>query len=359
MNLVDHIFSTYDKAYGPGAAVMVFQRGEISFAKCFGLANVENRIPITPQTNFRLASLTKQFTATAILLLQERGLLSYETAVEDFLPELSRYTGITVRHLLNHTSGLPDYEALIPPETQNQVKDADVLELLTSRGTPLFKPGEKFRYSNSGYAVLALLAERVTRQKFGTFTRENIFQTLGMNGTVAHEAGRTDVANRAYGYTLQDENWVRTDQSVTSAVLGDGGIYSSIENLAKWEQSLQRNSLLRADIIKEAFSPGRLNDGNPTRYGFGWQILTYRGQPVYSHSGSTIGFRNFIARFPSKGLTLILLTNRNESIEPAILEGLIDRFCPGLEKSPSDTQAAREIVGMEPLDPPPLAKPGF
>jgi CubicO group peptidase (beta-lactamase class C family) len=180
--------------------------------------------------------------------------------------------------------------------------------LLESQDRTYFSPGSSYRYSNSGYALLALIVERASGKTFATFLRERIFQPLGMNDTVAFEEGISTVSNRAFGYTQEQGRWGRTDQSQTSAVLGDGGIYSSIDDLAKWDAALDDGRLLSAASRRLAFAPATPTDDPAVGYGFGWRIT---GDSLW-HSGETMGFRNVIVRFPERRLTVVILTNRND-----------------------------------------------
>jgi CubicO group peptidase (beta-lactamase class C family) len=303
---IDTLMRDYDGA-GPGASLLVIRDGQTIVRRAYGFADVESRVKATPETNYRLASVTKQFTATAIRRLAEEGKLSLDDPLRKWLPSLPAATdGITVRHLLTHTSGLVDYEDVMPADTKEQLHDADVLHLLESQDRLEFAPGTSYRYSNSGYSLLALIVERASGQSFATYLREHVFAPLGMNATVAFEEGISTVAHRAYGHTLTDGAWQRTDQSLTSAVLGDGGIYSSIDDLAKWDAALYD------PFYAEAFVPRTKTDDPNVAYGFGWRISTHRGQRLVWHTGETRGFRNVLLRFPDKRLTVILLTNRND-----------------------------------------------
>jgi CubicO group peptidase (beta-lactamase class C family) len=297
---VDDLMKEYDGA-GPGASVLVIQNGRAVISKSYGFANLEERVAATPSTNYRLASMTKQFTAASILVLAHDGKLSLEDPIRTWFPALP--AGISVRHLLTHTSGLVDYEDVMPEGATTQIHDIDVLQLVEQHPETYFAPGTSYRYSNSGYALLALIVERVSGQTFATFLRERIFAPLGMKDTVAFEEGISTVAHRAYGYSRAGETWTRTDQSTTSAVLGDGGIYSSIDDLAKWDAALYEDERLRP-----AFEPATPTDDPNIRYGFGWRIT---GDSIW-HTGETRGFRNAIVRFPARRLTVVVLTNRNE-----------------------------------------------
>ena len=293
----------------PGAAVLVLRDGQPVVRASYGLADLEGGTPATPETNYRLASMTKQFTAASILLLAEDGRLALDDRGHTWLPSLPKAAEtVTIRHLLTHTSGLIDYEDVIPETFAGQVHDADVLRLLENQDRTYFRPGTGYRYSNSGYALLALIVQRASGKAFATFLRERIFQPLGMFHTVAYEEGISTVNNRAFGYTQESGRWNRTDQDQTSAVLGDGGIYSSIDDLAKWDAALYDGRLLQPSSLRAAFTPATHTDDPEIEYGYGWRIT---GETLW-HSGESVGFRNVIVRYPQRHLTVIVLTNRNE-----------------------------------------------
>ncbi|KAF1710673.1 serine hydrolase [Pseudoxanthomonas kalamensis DSM 18571] len=293
----------------PGAAVLVIRDGQPVFRKSYGMAELETGRPATADTHYRLASVSKQFTAAAILLLAEDGKLSIDDPVRRWLPSLPPAAdAITIRHLLSHTGGLVDYEDLMPAGQTAQLHDIDVLRLLEREDRLYFAPGSDYRYSNSGYALLALIVGEASGQDFAGFLRQHIFLPMGMDGTYAHQDGVDEVPERAYGYSSVDGRWQRTDQSLTSAVLGDGGIYSSVDELAKWDAALYDERLLKAESLRMAFSPATVTpEPHAPHYGFGWRI---DGDMLW-HSGESIGFRNVILRLPDQRLTVIVLTNRN------------------------------------------------
>lgn len=319
---VDAIFRDYTGDV-PGASVIVIRDGRVVLKKAYGLANLEEKRKATPKTNYRLASVTKQFTATAILILAEQDKLLLDDPLSKFFPDFPAYGAeIPVRHLLNHTSGLPDYEDHLPPGPE-PVLDADVLEILKRQEGAYFPPGSAFRYSNSGYALLALIVERVSGMPFAEFLRSHIFAPLGMRNTHLNLRSAPPDSRRAYGYSRRADGWERTDQSRTSYVLGDGGIYSSVEDLARWEVELAAPRLVRPEARQQSMSAttkarplGEDRDATQAdgelSYGYGWFVGTWRGEPVVWHGGSTRGFRTHILRIPGRRLTVILLTNRNE-----------------------------------------------
>lgn len=306
---VDALMQAYQGEV-PGASVLVLRDGQPVLRRSYGLADLEARIPATAATNYRLASVSKQFTAASILLLAEDGKLTLDDPVKQWLPSLPAAADrITLRHLLSHTSGLIDYEDVMPAQVQEQLHDADVLRLLEGQDRTYFPPGSAYRYSNSAYALLALIVGKASGLDFASFLRERIFKPLDMDNTLALEAGKSSVANRAYGHSEVDGSWVRTDQSSTSAVLGDGGIYSSIDDLSKWDAALYDERLLKAASLQQAFSPATTtNEPDVPHYGFGWRI----NGDVLWHSGESIGFRNVIVRNPKQRLTVVVLSNRNE-----------------------------------------------
>ncbi|MEX2307349.1 MAG: serine hydrolase domain-containing protein [Pirellulales bacterium] len=205
-----------------GACVLTIDGGRVVFEHAFGLADVETNTPCTPTTNFRMASVSKQFTATAVLLLVDRGQLALDDRLRQFSPGFPPYgNDITVKHLLTHTSGVPPYEELIPEGTTLQLDDLDVLHLLMDTKRPRFAPGEKFEYSNSGYALLGLIVEVVSKTPFHEFMAREVLRPLGMNDSVLFQRGLNEVPYRAFGHERREGRWVRNDQSLTSAIRGD------------------------------------------------------------------------------------------------------------------------------------------
>lgn len=295
----------------PGASLLVIKDGKAVLRKSYGLAVLESHEAATPETNYRLASVTKQFTAAGILLLSDRGKLSLDDRVRRWLPELNAaHDAITIRQLLDHSGGLIDYEDLMPADATDQISDAGVLKLLATEPRSYFPPGTSYRYSNGGYVLLGLIIERASGQALPDFLRQNIFQPLGMTHTLLYQRGGPDVPHRAYGYSEENGHWTRTDQSPTSATRGDGGIYSSIDDMAKWDAALYDHRLLSDASRNAAFSMQNKVTGEEDveGYGFGWRI---HGDQLW-HSGETMGFRNVIIRWPKQHLTVVMLTNRND-----------------------------------------------
>jgi CubicO group peptidase (beta-lactamase class C family) len=347
---IDALFAGVKPA-DPGAAVMVIRSGRVVFERGYGVTDLRTLHRIDAHTNFRLASLTKQFTAFAIMLLVHDGKLRYDESLTDVFSEFPAYgKGVTIRQLLNHTSGLIDYEDLMaqqygntPDEQIPQIHDDGVLKLLEQVRATKFPPGSHWSYSNSGYCVLAMVVEKVSGKPFGEFLQQRIFQPLKMNHTLAYEKGQNDVPNRAYGHTREGSGFRETDQSSTSATLGDGGVYTSLEDMAKWDASLREHTLLSEEEMKPALAPAQpsaapaLENGRGVSYGFGWFVDPYRGHRRMWHYGETRGFRTSIQRFPADGLTVIVLCNRVDFDASALALKISDFYLDaGTKSSPTD-----------------------
>jgi CubicO group peptidase (beta-lactamase class C family) len=340
---IDSLFAKFVSAQDPGCAVLVIKDGQPVFRKGYGVADLRTLQKIGPETNFRLASLTKQFTAMAVMLLVHDGKLHYEDRLTDVFPDFPAYgKAITIGQLLNHTSGLIDYEDIMSKQYAGisddkipQIRDAGVLDLLKQQTSTKFRPGTRWAYSNSGYVVLAMVVEKRSGIKFGDFLRQRIFTPLKMTGTIAYEKGRNEVTHRAYGHSKTADGWHQTDQSSTSATLGDGGVYTSVDDLEKWDRALTAHRLLTAKEMQPALTPATAENGAPLQqsdgslapfYGFGWFLDPHRGHRRYAHYGETVGFRNAIQRFPDDHLTVIVLSNRAEVDAPALAESVADLY---------------------------------
>jgi CubicO group peptidase (beta-lactamase class C family) len=337
----------------PGVAVLVRKDGMTLIRVERGVRDLRSHAEINAETNFRLASCTKQFTAMAVMLLVHDGKLRYDEPLTEVFPEFPEYgRTITIRHLLNHTSGLPGYEDLMdkaststsPRWTEShQISDSEVLKLLEAEKIGRFAPGMHWSYSNSGYVVLGLVVAKVSGQPFPEFLQERIFMPLKMNRSVAYMNGKNAVTDRAYGHSIDNGKILETDQSPTSSTLGDGGIYSNLEDLAKWDEALSSHRLISESEMQVALVPVRLPDGSfprwasgpgdsdpvsgrPISYGFGWFLDPYRDHPRMWHYGETVGFKSSIQRFTKDNLTVIVLTNRAD-IDAIKLSEQIANLC--------------------------------
>jgi CubicO group peptidase (beta-lactamase class C family) len=305
---------------------VVIRDGKVIVRQAYGTADLERHVAATPETDYRLASVSKQFTAMAVMLLAKDGKLRYDQPIRDFLPELpAAARTVTIRHLLNHTSGLWDYEDLIPESRTTQLDDRDVLAYVAAKDSLYFPAGTQYRYSNSGYVLLGLIVMRASGIAFPEFLRARIFGPLGMSATVAHVEGSDTVPHRAYGYSPRGGGFEQTDQSVTSATLGDGGIYTNVDDMTRWDRALSEATLVDAAMLEQATTPPQLPGNAATQYGFGWFVDSYRGEKRWRHTGETSGFHNAILRFPARHLTIIVLTNRSSGEPDAIAERIADR----------------------------------
>jgi CubicO group peptidase (beta-lactamase class C family) len=335
---LDAIFTPLANSRSPGLAVLVQKDGRTLFRKGFGVGNLRTLERIDANTNFRLASCTKQFTAMAIMLLVHDGKLRYDEKLAGMFPDFPGYgRDIAIRHLLTHTSGLPDYEDLMPPTwtASQQIHYDNVLALLKHQTDAKFPPGASWSYSNSAYVVLGLVVAKVSGMPFDQFLHTRIFEPLQMKNTMAYVSGKNSPPHRAYGHTKEKDAFVESDQSPTSATLGDGGIYSNLVDLQKWDTALRNNVLLsRAEMqpgllavtLADGSAPhwpaqpgdDNLDPGQPVSYGFGWFLDPYKGRARMWHFGATQGFRTVIQRFTKENLTVIILSNRTD-LDPAAL----------------------------------------
>jgi CubicO group peptidase (beta-lactamase class C family) len=338
-NQVDLIFSSVTQENAPGLAVLVRKDGRTLFEKAYGARDLRTHAKIDQYSNFRLASFTKQFTAMAVMMLVHDGKLRYDQTLTEIFPDFPPYgKNITIRNLLNHTGGLPDYEDLMDAaekvkgplwSAEHQIQDDEVLALLKKETKGKFAPGTSWSYSNSGYVVLGLIIAKASGQSYGNLLHARIFAPLHMDHTIVYQKGKNEVVNRAFGHSKEGDNLKEIDQSSTSATLGDGGIYSNLDDLGKWDDALRNHTLLSAEEMAPALVPAELANGSPTlwptapnddnlhpgkpvSYGFGWFLDPYWGIPRMWHTGSTMGFRTIIERFTANHLTIIILCNRTD-----------------------------------------------
>ena len=312
----------------PGVAVLVLEKGKVLHKKGYGLANLEHRVRVTPETSFRLASVSKQFTAMGVMILADRGKLSFEDDVRKHIPELpedDKKRPIRIDDLLHHTSGLPDYTRMMGEfdKPLAQVRNDDVVRLLSKKKLS-FSPGTRHRYSNSNYCLLAVIIARISKKSFGTFLREEIFEPLGMKQAAVFEDPAVVIPNRAYGYRKAKGGY-RTSHS-DLATTGDGAVFLSIDDFVAWDEALRKGKLVKPETLKRSFTPGKLDDGRPHGYGYGWGVARRRGQIVLEHGGGWFGSRTYIRRYVKDGLTIVILSG-NDSLDPAtILKPVVQAY---------------------------------
>jgi CubicO group peptidase (beta-lactamase class C family) len=284
---VNKLFEGITNKPFPGASVIVIHHGEILLSKGYGFANIEKRKPNTPLTVFRLGSITKQFTAVAILQLYDKQMLQLNDFVEKYFPGTLNGNKITIKNLLTHTSGIMESP------------DAELA----------FTPGAQISYSNSGYNLLGKIIEKVSGMSYEKYLQENIFQPLGMANT-GYEHPDIKVKNCASGYKINDNgSYADIGESDVSGAYSAGALYSTAEDMYRWDQALYTEKLVKASSLNQAFSQANLNDGSTAKYGFGWMVSQWRGLKEVGHGGDVSGFNSFIARFPDEQFTVIVLSN--------------------------------------------------
>ncbi|HEY1663879.1 MAG TPA: serine hydrolase [Verrucomicrobiae bacterium] len=306
----DALLNGLIKTNDPGMAVLVAQDGKILFEKGFGMADVEHDVPVTPQTIFRIGSITKQFTAAAILKLQEEGKLGVNDKLSKYIPDFPRGDEVTLRELLNHTSGIHDY---VPePDHWSDLTKPTTTEAIIEmiKKYPYdFDPGTKWSYDNSGYVLLGYIVEKVSGQSYGGFLRENFFQPLGMTNTGVYHA-QPGLSHEALGYSLGTNGFERVPDDLCAT--GDGALYSTVKDLYRWNEGIFNGRVLDAASLKAAFTPvkkkvSQLNSGHG--YGFGWFVGRDRGLREISHGGGIPGFTSMLLRLPDAQFTVVVLGN--------------------------------------------------
>ncbi|MEM6629865.1 MAG: serine hydrolase domain-containing protein [Bacteroidota bacterium] len=328
---IDSLFKDYFVP-NPGASFIVIKEGNIVMSKAYGYADAENKVLATPYTNYRLASVSKQFTAMAIMILVHRGKLTYDTRLTDVFPEFPAYgQEINIRHLLTHRSGLADYGRFLEQDRTEQLLNREMLDSLMQTESTMFTPGSKFRYSNTAYALLPLIVEKLSGLSYTDFIHKEIFDPLEMNHSTTYYKG-VDIENRAYGHVIEEGKVIKKDQSLTSALQGDGSIYTSVTEYAKWDQGLYNDKLMPQEELEEAFIAWDKNGKTRKKgYGYGWFISYKNGTKVLSHGGATIGFSLYVTRVPSKKLTVAVFSNRDQG-DPnfkSISQALVSLFSDG------------------------------
>lgn len=312
---IDAVFAGYDSTEVPGCALGIYEEGEISYARGYGMANLEYGLALTPASAFRLASVSKQFMAAAIALLDEAGELDLDDDVRKYFPDLPDYgTTLTLRHLIFHTSGIRDYLDLAwLADWGEWYLPQEALRLIERQQALNFEPGSEYLYSNSGYLMLADIVEQVTGQTLREWSDENLFGPLGMTNTHFHDDHRRIVPRRATGYAPTDEGWEISMSPLD--MVGDGGIVSTVADLERWHENFDDNRLGkgRSRLIELMETPAELTSGESTDYGFGLVINDFQGTREVEHSGSWVGYRTALHRFPEIGLGIAVLCNRADA----------------------------------------------
>lgn len=316
----------------PGAAVLIVQNGQPVLMNGYGLADLEKKTPITADTQFDLASVSKQFTAMAAMILAERGKLNYDDPVRKWIPELPEFDSprpIKLRDLLGHTSGLPDYLNLL------KGGDDEFCKLTNLDVAPLFAgkklkqpPGTKFDYSNTNYALLPVVVERASGRTFSSFLHDHVFQPLGMNNTCVMDKFPYELENRATGYARKMMVGKLEVSKRDGPICGDGNVFSTVRDFAKWDAGLAENRLVRSETQKLAWTTGKLDNGKETGYGFGWVVAEKDGKKFVVHAGGWAGTRTMIGRWIDDKLTIVVLCNDEGANPNKVANDLAKLFLP-------------------------------
>ncbi len=352
---VDAVFSPFARPGSPGCSVAVVRDGGIVYEKGYGLASLENGVPIDPKrTVFDIGSTSKQFTAASILLLAHDGKLSLDDDIHKYVPELPDYgTPVTLRHLLHHTSGIRDYINLMVMgdfTVEDYTTDADALTVLARQKKLDFPPGSEHSYSNSGYFLLSLVVKRVSGKSLRDFAQERIFTPLGMADTQYLNDHTAVVPHRATGYGphpdggfgVQMSNWEQT---------GDGGVHTTVEDLAKWDRNFYDPKVGGPWLIEQLQTTGKLNDGEPISYARGLLVDSYRGLRRVSHGGSWAGYRAELMRFPDQKFSVITLCNLATANPSALAQQVASLYLADQLAPVPETAAAPNATSAPPMDP--------
>lgn len=315
--LTDRLFNAL-RSKEPGAAVLIARDGKILYKKAFGYADLKNNVLVTPQTVFRLSSISKQFAACAILKLQEEGRLQVTDKLSKYIPDFPRADEITLHHLLTHTSGIPDYTDKLLKK--GMLRAVFKIHFPTTKEKLLnyfkdepfdFNPGESYKYNNSGYFLLYCIVEKVSGKNYGQYLKEVFFGPLQMTNTGMYDF-KERLHNEPKSYMSEDGNYRKLPDIAMSWFRGAGDLYSTLDDLYIWNEALFNGKVLSDQSMKAAFTPAVLNDGKRPRnasYGYGWEVNAFRNQKVVEHDGNLPGWLSSMSRFVEANLTVIILTN--------------------------------------------------
>jgi CubicO group peptidase (beta-lactamase class C family) len=319
---IDKIFAAFDKPNSPGCAVGVIRGGNFIYRKGYGMGSLELGVPLSSQSIFYMASVSKQFTAASVVLAAEQGFLSLNDDVRKYIPELPDYGHvIPLRQMLHHTSGFRDFETLMflsGLELSDLHSRGEMLDLITRQKGLNNIPGEEWIYSNTNYFLLAEVIRRATKKSLAEFAAENIFRPLGMAHTRFYDDHSLVMPGRVAAYDPAGEGKFLVDWSTNFDTVGPGGLMSSVDDMLLWDRNFYENTLGKGTLLKEMQARGALNNGNETDYGLGLELSTYRGLPTVGHDGALFGYRTGILRFPEQRFAVLCLCNLS-SADPSNL----------------------------------------
>ena len=303
------IQSEFKDKNGPGGVFLIAKNGKSIYQKAFGKANLEMDVNLTPENVFQIGSMTKQFTAIAVLMLEEQGKLDVQNPIAKYIPDYPAGDKITIHHLLTHTSGIKDFTKM------KSLKDIAQKEMTPKMIVDFFKneivdfaPGEKFEYNNSGYVLLGYLIELISGGTYENFIKENIFKKVGMNQSF-YATDRQIISKRAYGYHKKEYGYVNKSVINFSVPFSSGSLMSSANDMLKWQNALNQNLLLKSENVQKAFSKYKLNSGEFFSYGYGWHIKELNGIPIREHGGSIFGFKSMGVYIATRDIYILGLSN--------------------------------------------------
>ena len=329
--LIDKHYAEFTTS--PGAAVAIYRDGQIILSKGYGIANMDHDIPITPKTIFDIGSVSKQFTAACIFLLEQQGKLSIDDPVQRWVPEIPVYDNdvIRIKNLIHHTSGLRDYAELMDYAgiPMNNVFTEEMgLDIMARQSEPNFKPGAQFMYDNGGYLLLAIIVRRASGMSIGEYAQSQIFKPLGMNNTFILENPNRIIKNKATGYTRLKDGGIEELDHKNFAIGGDGQVYSTVEDLFLWDRNFYDPKVGGTELLRRMHERGVLNNGDTLSYAGGLFMETYKGQRVIQHTGAWGGFRSAFFRLPNLQTSLVILSNYTPTASLGVVYSILDALIP-------------------------------
>ncbi len=346
---LDHLMERYERYYRFNGSVLVSWKGEIVCNKTMGFSDFENKERISHNSHFQLASVSKQFTAAAIMLLKQEGKLDFDDEVKTYIPQWP-YAGMTIRHLLNHTAGLPNYMWLLEHkwDSDRAPYNHEVIAMLMKHHLPLnFVPGRYHSYSNTGYVVLAYLVEKISSEFFADFLYNKFFEPLGMKNTFAYSSAinRRNM-DKVPGYQRTRRGYHMINETIHDGCMGDKGIYSTAEDLYLWDQALYSGKIISDEVLEEAFSMTELRNKRKVPYGFGFRIIEKEESKTVYHHGLWNGFRTSFVRYTTDSSTIIVLNNTNSEAKYMLVKD-IEKILLSEENISSDELARASILTEE------------
>lgn len=327
---VDQIFSVYDKPGSPGCSLGVIRNGDFIYRKTYGSANLELEVPLSPQSVFYMGSVSKQFTAAAIVLAAEQGYLSLDDDVHKYVPELPDYGHVvTLRQMIHQTSGFRDFFTLLTLSGHDVLdfnSPEEIFKIVARQRGLNNVPGDEWIYSNTNYFLLGIVVKRATKKSLSEFAAEKMFQPLGMSHTLFYDDHTLVVPGRVAAYDSGPHDSFRVDWSTTYEVVGGGGLMSTVDDLLLWDRNFYSNRLGKGTLVQELQTPGVLNNGNKISYAMGLDLGNYRGLPIVEHGGALFGYRTELLRFPEQKFSVICLCNITNAVPENLARKVADIY---------------------------------